>query len=350
MQEMEILHHFTTVTAHTLGDQAYHQRLWQTVVPKLAFAHDFLMHGILAISAMHMANMRPAEQSSLSVIAANHQDIGLQEFRSELGSMSSQNCDALFAFSILVIFYIPASSESMISEDKTTSSFLNGNLFIAILDWIRLLRGIQGVADRGRQWLENGPMAPLMVHSSWRREVEPADERSKTEDQYLASLDQLWVGTAKYTEQEREEAKLYDRALLDLRQAFARMSIARSTSDQCGWCTDTTIGDHIPRLIACFIWYLNMPNEFFALIEQKRPIALILLAHHAIVFKRMDALWWLEAAPVKVVNSISAILPTKYYAWIDWPSREVQANNTVSGQVDHRQSSALQRVVESDRI
>lgn len=322
MKEMEALHHFTTITALTLGDQAYHQRVWQTVIPKLAFAHEFLMHGILAITALHMANLRPTEHNSLSVMAANHQDLGLQGFRSELDNIGPHNCDALFAFSILIIFYIPASAGTMINNDKISSSFLNEHLFGAILDWVRLIRGIQHVADRGREWLEHGPMEPLTVHSEWRREMEPSDERSITEDQYLASLDQLWVGTAKYSEQEREEAKLYDRALKALRQAFARMSIAESTADLCAWCTNTKSVPNIPRLIALFIWPLQMENEFFALLEQKQPIALVILAHYAVVLKRMHTLWWLKAAPVKMVTSIAALLPTKYYVWIDWPSRE----------------------------
>ncbi|GAB7351592.1 hypothetical protein MBLNU459_g2214t1 [Dothideomycetes sp. NU459] len=237
--------------------------------------------------------------------------------------MGPHNCDALFAFSILIVFYIPASAGSTINEDRSSSSFLNESLYEAIMDWVRLVRGIQGIIDRGRAWLCQGPLEPLIVRASWCRHIEPADERSKAEDQYLASLEQLWVGTAKYSEQEREEAKMYDHALAGLRQAFARMNIAESTSDQCAWCTATTDVADVPRMIAAFIWVLDMAPELFLMLEQKRPIAMILLAHHAIVLKRVvTRLWWLEVAPVKMVTSILAILPTKYYSWIDWPRQE----------------------------
>lgn len=325
---MELLHNFVINTGVTLVNQTPLQRVWQTAVVDLAFKHEFLMHTVLAISAMHLAYLRPSESSSLSVIAAHHQDQGLNGFRSELQRFGQYNCDALFASSILVIFYIPASSGTSINENMTSSSFLADTLFGAIIDWIRLVQGCQYVITQGRGWLEQGPIKYLVPREAWYQSTEPTIEKSRNEDRYLASLERLWAPDTPASKERYndKEIETYKDALTKLRQAFARMSIAESSAETCCWCTqeeETSLDKRVPRIVAGVLWMMLISDEFFGLLEQRKPIALILLAHNAIILKRTSNEWWNKAPAIKNITAVSSALPAEYHPWIEWPQHEV---------------------------
>lgn len=330
IKEMELLHHFIMQTGISLVNNSALQRVWQTGVIDLAFKHRFLMHSVLSLAAMHLAHLRPAESASLSVLAANHQDLGLAGFRSELQRFSEDNCHALFASSILVIFHIPASSGTTINQDMVSSSFLRETLYVAIMDWIRLIRGCHHIIQRGRIWLDQGPVAVLVPREAWYQSTEPTDERSRNEDLYLASLERLWAPDtpSNLTRYEENEVEAYKDALIKLRQAFARMTIAESIVKDCCWCSvgdelPTNLDTRVPRIIAGVLWAMLISEEFFDLLEKRKPVALILLAHVAIVTKRTSDEWWNKAPAVKIVAAATSSLPPEYHAWVEWPQREV---------------------------
>ena len=79
MAHLELLHHFITVTAAemTAGNNMG-QEIWHMTIPKIALSHEWLMHGILAVSALHMAYFSPGQQSVYWKRAALHQDQALQ--------------------------------------------------------------------------------------------------------------------------------------------------------------------------------------------------------------------------------------------------------------------------------
>ncbi|PVH72303.1 hypothetical protein DL98DRAFT_74695 [Cadophora sp. DSE1049] len=52
--DLEFLHNYCTSTALTLHRDPPTIRLWSITVPQFGFAHDYVMHGILALSALHM--------------------------------------------------------------------------------------------------------------------------------------------------------------------------------------------------------------------------------------------------------------------------------------------------------
>jgi hypothetical protein len=91
MNDLELLHHYTTSTYLTLTqDSPEHEHVWQIVVPQLAVKHPFLMHGILASSALHLAHVLPERQQEYTVLAANHESMALPAFRSEAETSPSR--------------------------------------------------------------------------------------------------------------------------------------------------------------------------------------------------------------------------------------------------------------------
>ncbi|THV98052.1 hypothetical protein D6D27_01766 [Aureobasidium pullulans] len=330
LKEMELLHHFVTHTAKTLADQTEHQHIWQTTVVQIAFKHKFLMHGILAVAGLHVSVTRLSEEDDLSILAANHQDLGLQGFRSALENFNSENCQAVFAFSILVVCYIIASSGTRINPNLTTESFFNEVLLVAVVDWIRLFRGSDQIARRGRIWLEQGPLAPLLVDGPFCQIIKPVDEEAIKEHEYLANLQQLWYPGSPSSIQGigGEEAVIYDEALHYLREAYGRMSRATAPANNCTWCYKKSADTDEPHtcispIIAGLYWFMQVPTEFFEMLEQHKTVALILLLHQAVLIKRIGNLWWNRTPAVKVASSVSSTMSSEYHAWLEWPLQQI---------------------------
>ncbi|KAH0361376.1 hypothetical protein KCU65_g8782, partial [Aureobasidium melanogenum] len=331
LKEMELLHHFVTHTAKTLADQTEHQNIWQTAVVKVAFKQKFLMHGILAVAGLHVSVTRQSEEDDLSVLAANHQDLALQGFRSALANFNSENCEALFASSILVVCYIIASSGTRFNPNLTTESIFNEVLLNAVVDWIRLFRGTDHIARRGKMWLEESPLAPLLIEAPFFQITEPVDEKSAKEDAYLVSLQHLWHPGSPSTIEgiSSEEAALYDEALHYLREAYGRMSRATAPQNTCTWCykksADTENAHQcISPIVAGLYWFVQVPAEFFEMVEQHKTVALVLLVHQAVLIKRIGNIWWNRTPAIKVASSIYQTVPPEYHAWLEWPNQEIE--------------------------
>jgi hypothetical protein len=109
--DLNLLEHFKNSTYLDVGHNSVSRQLWQTTIPLLACSHSFLKHGILACSALHLAYLNPPERQRYQLTAACHQNRALPAFRSAIANANENNCNALFAFSQLLILHCFASEE-----------------------------------------------------------------------------------------------------------------------------------------------------------------------------------------------------------------------------------------------
>lgn len=54
LSDLELMHFYTASTSLTLSNAPSRRNVWQSVVPQIAFSHDFLLHGLLAFAALHL--------------------------------------------------------------------------------------------------------------------------------------------------------------------------------------------------------------------------------------------------------------------------------------------------------
>ncbi|KAK9482438.1 hypothetical protein V1527DRAFT_455042 [Lipomyces starkeyi] len=69
-----ILQHYFTSTYMSFATSDETESIWRVTVPELASRNRFLMHGILACSAQHLAYLNPTQQQEYTVRACSHQD------------------------------------------------------------------------------------------------------------------------------------------------------------------------------------------------------------------------------------------------------------------------------------
>lgn len=100
-----LFRHYITMTSISIAHDGESETLWQVTVPQLAYRHRFLIHGILACSALHLAYKNPAEQWEYLIKASSHQDIAMPLFRSAIDDVDEDNCHSIMGFSHLLVIY-----------------------------------------------------------------------------------------------------------------------------------------------------------------------------------------------------------------------------------------------------
>ena len=134
------------------------QDTWQVAIPQLAYSTEFLMHGILALSALHSAYLKPQRLSHYLALSGFHMSLGLRSFRRTLLSPSSENCHALFCFSGLVMVYIHASTTKAIHGEEVSSQGLD-----SIFELLGLCRGTRVLLPY-MDHLRNSHLRPLFLN------------------------------------------------------------------------------------------------------------------------------------------------------------------------------------------
>ncbi|KAJ5294208.1 hypothetical protein N7508_009029 [Penicillium antarcticum] len=282
-----------------------------------------------------MANLNPGDKEQLSILAASKQDAALKDFRSQLASITSQNCDAIFAFSFLAEYYIPASAGTVINPAAT---FMEDDFFDAIVDWLRLHQGTSDIYKRKGQWIQNGPVAPLLWSDVLGERCQSATGKiniDETKAYRLHNLARIWNSDPAATTSQFHENQINSRALEILVEAFNlasedskvntdRLAVHEFLNNpQLSKINISQRAETSNYLSLSFAWLFEIPLGFVELLEQRRPAALIIFAHFSILFQNAPKFWWNEPIPAKIVKAVAAVLPQEYHRWMEWPLREV---------------------------
>ncbi|KAH8814870.1 hypothetical protein F5884DRAFT_693424 [Xylogone sp. PMI_703] len=293
VSDFELLHHFTTSTSLTMCHISKRQKVWQNLVPQIAFSHHFLLHGIFAISALHIARLQPSRSESLHSQAALHHQNSLSLFRTTISSITPANCDACFAFSATLAIY------------HWTSTGGKGNLFfsdsidgITTVEWVKVLRGLL-ILKSAWHWINDGPLKPLLKLAP--DGVGPDQLRPEDKERFEA-LRQLW--SAGSTELTIEDVASLNEALDLLQELYGYITSAH---------------EDISFTAMAFSWPVKVSNHYIELIHRRLPAALILLAHFCLLLNKIDNFWWNKGMSRHLLQTVHQTLGREWENWISWP-------------------------------
>lgn len=297
------MHHFTSVVALYMASShsAEAQALWQVHAVKLGFKHHFLLRGILAVSAFHMAHAHPDRKAEYTLIGTTHQTIGLSEFQETLAHVDESNCHALFAFSCLLIVLAFASNR----KDKPVD--FNQD----VLNWFYLLRGANIVLNLHHDTIRCSFLKPLldeMAHMDTTAAYRFPDTDQITKLYRICTSD----------DHDKETSQAYDLAIHSLLSTFVQASLLRTRGDG--------------TVLASFVWPLNLSPRFLDLLGEKQPAAMIILAHYCVLIywsegkaasKALDDNWFIEGWSRYMLEAIRETVPEEWQEHLEWPLRTV---------------------------
>ena len=316
MENLELFHHFATETCFTLSDRASSHQLWRIEAPQVALEHAFFMRGILAISALHLAWLRPDKQDHYSHVAARQQDAALSAFRSIMSSIGESNCDAFFGLSSLIVVYGFASPKASDSLGMFSYSGQDSD------EWLPLIRGVNSILQSVWPWAKKGRLSGLL--HDHQQEPPQTDLPVVLTDQ-LSHLENMVENPA----EGQEAINAYKAALELLRNCFIRIN--NRPAYEC-------------EVSIAFLWPVMVPQEYISLVNLRKPQALIILAHYSVILHHLDDYWWMKGWARHVIDSIDHELEDDWRYWITWPQRVLTVGEKILT------NGALQNPITGNRV
>ncbi|KAL4922007.1 hypothetical protein BDW62DRAFT_172855 [Aspergillus aurantiobrunneus] len=180
---LELMHKFSTETYKSLVSEPSDLHVWQTVIPRRALDHDFLLDGILSVAALHTASTvdPPAARPYLDAAMA-FQSRASQPFQTAIENISPENCDAVFAYSMLITVNGIAFPRMTLGAATAETSTVLDNLFLTF----ELVQGTAEISKLTGPWLKKSSLAP---EDFWRSSSEHALDNGT--DQALSRLNEL---------------------------------------------------------------------------------------------------------------------------------------------------------------
>ncbi|PVH70958.1 hypothetical protein DL98DRAFT_521355 [Cadophora sp. DSE1049] len=310
-EEIALFNHFRTSTYHGLGRASMSRNIWEISVPAMAFHHDFLKHGILACSALHLAYLHPTERRRYQMKAACHQARALPLFRLAVAAPTEENCDAILAFSHLLIVHCFASEEQdedlMLVKSGTTGTCGTES---GLPDWLQIIRGSCTMFKHVWSNMRNGIMQPL-IEETLNEEPLPIIPQNTVHSARLRELLvlPLFGKNPPIVEILEQQMTAYSSALIILSRAFVRAQAAKERGIFTMW-------------TAVQIWPASIPMEYLEMLRAREPAALVLLAHYCVLLEPLEESWYMVGFRKRLLERIYWQLDEDWRKWLDWPFAE----------------------------
>jgi hypothetical protein len=291
MLDLQLMHNYTTATCYTISANPVLKEIWRLEVPKLAFQWDFVMRGVLAISALHLAHFREDKREYYTAYALYQHELGLREVMSLLLNVNDENCSALFVFATLHVLLA-------LGRPRDAGDFL---LFrnAGAAELVILVRGVRAIIESSHDSLLTGPLGPIMrmgrdqtkFLSEQTHEIEPLRNLRASINEHCTSS------------QDREA---FNRALDALGKCFA---------------ASRNVG--AAETAGILVWFWRLPDRYLELVKSMNPEALSIFAHFCVLLKRLEPMWWMQGWSIHLLEKIYHSLDQDLRHWIRWPIEEL---------------------------
>ncbi|KAJ5757113.1 uncharacterized protein N7511_007295 [Penicillium nucicola] len=291
ISDLELMMQWCNATYHTLSRNERTDPVWRTNVPEEALSHPFLMHGVLAVSALHLARTGPDPSNRASYLnrAVAHQNQALALFRELLGDVNENNAKAMFAFAGIVVIYTFGFPHTPDAQDAWACV---DDLYQVLV----LTRGVQQViyAPRNyRDFLRESNFGPILQ----------VDEvRGVIPDEAKTALQRLYDANEAYASADRQ---VYRLTIENLEEMLSWVY---------GGMRASTIAGR---------WAIRLPGRFMECLRERDPLALVMLAHYGVLLTFLEHRWCFDEWCVRIARAVWAILDPQWRPLVLWAMKEI---------------------------
>ncbi|KAJ5509782.1 hypothetical protein N7527_011925 [Penicillium freii] len=289
-----LMHKFSTETCKSIcGDQSDMED-WQVLIPKLAFEHEFLLHGILSLAALHMVatTADPEQVQSYLDTALECNELAFAPFREALAHLTPLNCDAVFAQSAIVTIIgiaLPrlnaqhrGESFSMIETMTTVSG---------------LLQGANKISQISKPWRQ----ASIFFKYEWRH-------NPMLDPEMANAIAQLRALNGSIENTDSAQHTMNQEAIDSLHDSFAKFT-------------------HAPHPAPILAWIAYVKREFVDGLRARQPLQLLILMNWAVLLNELGAhFWWAKGCGEELVAELLSELKDQNETWksaLQWPQQKV---------------------------
>ncbi|KAK5679727.1 hypothetical protein LTS10_007675 [Elasticomyces elasticus] len=320
---MELMHHYANVVSkEALLTREGISMIWREYIPKEALKHSFLLHGLLAFSALNLADLnRNSSEVATRYLAVcdKHQAVAIAALRDALdGNVTAENSGALFALAAIIKISSMARSCAMANARPFAHLFSIDEISEVIL----LGRGMREVTALTYPYVVDTPIALMFkfnaIEDSQANVVcLPAAVLSHFADLHamLDKYHQQTPAVPSLTESNRIDDVLSwcHAALTDLESIYLNIRYwSRHGGLESG---------HVWR------WPAMLETKFIHLISARYGPALVLVGHFAAATVCLKKAWYVRNWGVYALDGISQSLEgdEEMRRWLDWPREQIRS-------------------------
>jgi hypothetical protein len=289
VDDLKLLHFWIVNTASSMSAGHGAAHLWQNIIVDMSFHHHFLLHGILAVAAVHKATIFPAERESLITQSASHISIAITSFKDLLEAPLPATCVPVFVMAGLISIHSLGLAQVRPPTDAVADIFT----------WARLVKGTQSTIRDNWELLQTSEIAPLLALGRPQMMDHEFEEINR-----LKSLVQDEAGLS------ASVREIYYDTVQQLQIVYGNM-------------------EHAPRgdgrassLVSS--WVALVPEQYHELLASREPVALVIIAYFAVLFKTPTHIWWFRSWSTWILGSVRAQLPRVYESWLEWPAAQIE--------------------------
>lgn len=269
------------------------------------------MQGILSLAALHLAYLHPAQKQRLILGAAHYHNETLQGFREGIDRMGDDNGDALFACASLNIIYVFGMFGKLNDARDGDPSPAARKSHILGAEWIPMIRGVEAVLHPVYDRVRLGPLRSMLDIGNW-DELDP-DRNAPPEDEFFLRIRAIWSQSV--------DAEVYDTSLYILRKSYM---YTKQFDSREGERLDTGWGFN-RGWSGPLLWLHFTPEQYFKLLHQRQPAALVIFAYFGALFHSLEKYWFMEGWGRSIVEVVDELLGSYWIPWMGWPKEIVES-------------------------
>jgi hypothetical protein len=293
LAEMKLLHHFSTSTCYTISRLPVLQTVWRIRVPKIGFSYPYVLHGILSLSALHLAQLQPECHDDYVAQAELHHNRALEMISSHMRNINNDNAPAVYLFSTVT------SIISCAKPRQPDDFWVFGGKDI---EWLSLFRGTRFIISAAETTIKTGSLSPMFEIGKRRNHMRNA--RSATELTYVEELRYL----LKTRVTDERILSCYLDAVDDLAKTFALIEEEGHFS-----CQTADV----------FVWLLQISDDYLLLLRQRTPEALLIFSYFCVITRELEWAWWMQGLSIHLIRGIYYCLSEEYRCWLQWPMEQL---------------------------
>lgn len=290
MMDLELLLQWCNSTHKSLTRGPRLDSIWRYLVTEEALSQPFLMHGLLALSALHLARTKRDNSATYISTAVAHQNQALALFRERLDDINPSNAKAMFAFSSIVVVYAFSSTQPSDSSDLSTS-------LDDLCQVLVLARGVQEVINKASSSLWESSFRPILRVDSYTPYL-PDSARSALEQ--LREANRV-CGTQDAT----HDTASYGQVIDNLSEEFSAV--------HGGFMSISVAGR----------WAIRVKPKYMESLRERRPLALVILVYYCALLHYLRQNWCLDEWGARASKAIWELLDDQWKELALWAMVEI---------------------------
>ncbi|KAL4993652.1 hypothetical protein BDV10DRAFT_22137 [Aspergillus recurvatus] len=289
MLHVELFHNLYTKTYLTFDPSRFSP--WMPGVFSFSLTTPYLVNEMLALSALHMSILQPDKREYYHYHAAQLQTHALAIFKDSDTQVTQETCIPLFLFASILGIHMLCDTLTCRENGEDFNTFLS-----RFTHYLRLHRGVRTII--GEAW------TLLRAADSI---VKPALDVGMIMYKFNGTLDP----TLRQLLDRITASKLGPELTNLYTHAIESLQICTNVTE--------TADERHAEINGVISWPILVKPEYGDALDARRPEALVILAHWAVLLWRYRETWLFGDSGVYIVESVLAFLGNTWEAWLEGP-------------------------------